>query len=220
MREYRPVLYRAADAIDPAGRAREVADAMYAELFGIEERDGKRRSLFRYFHGISSLATWLRAVLSQRWVDEVRRHRRLESLPDDDPGAADGRPAAPAPPPDPDRRRFADAMQQALAAAVAALDARDRLRLGCYYAQDMTLAEIGRVTREHEATVSRHLARTRRAIREGVERRLRESHGFSQAEIDECFAGAAEDPGNLDVAGLGLHRKIPPPERSLGEEQS
>ena len=30
--EYRPILYRSADAIDPSGGAREVADSLYAEL--------------------------------------------------------------------------------------------------------------------------------------------------------------------------------------------
>ena len=46
---------------------------------GFAERDGERQSLFRYFHGRSSLATWLRAVLAQRVVDAVRVERRLES---------------------------------------------------------------------------------------------------------------------------------------------
>ncbi len=80
MREYRPVLYRSADAIDPGGGARELADSIYADLFGLQERDGERRSLFRYFHGRSSLATWLRAVLAQRLVDRVRSTRRLTPL--------------------------------------------------------------------------------------------------------------------------------------------
>ena len=80
VREYRPVLYRAADALAPGGRLREVADAIYGELFGLQERDGERRSLFRYFHGRSSLATWLRAVLAQRQVDRVRSERRLTPL--------------------------------------------------------------------------------------------------------------------------------------------
>ena len=84
MLEYRPVLYRSADAIDPGGGARELADSIYADLFGLQERDGERRSLFRYFHGRSSLATWLRAVLAQRYVDRVRSSRRLTPLDDEE----------------------------------------------------------------------------------------------------------------------------------------
>ena len=90
-------------------------------------------------------------------------------------------------------------MRAVLAAAIAALEPRDRLRLACYYAQEMTLAEIGKLTREHEATVSRQLAKTRRVIREDVERRLRDERGFSKAEIDECFASIVDDAGNLDL---------------------
>ena len=91
VRELRPVLYRAADAIDPAGGARELADALYADLYGLDDRSGERRSLFRYFHGRSSLATWLRAVLVQRHVDQLRAGRRTEPLPDDERARAGGR---------------------------------------------------------------------------------------------------------------------------------
>ena len=85
--EYRPVLYRAADALDRHGTAREVADSLYAELFGVRQSSdgaGERRSLFRYFQGRSSLATWLRAVLAQRYVDSLRASRRAEPLPEDE----------------------------------------------------------------------------------------------------------------------------------------
>ena len=75
VREYRPALYRASDAIDPTGGARDLADSLYGELFGLKERDGERQSHFRYYHGRSSLTTWLRAVLSQRHVDRLRSVR-------------------------------------------------------------------------------------------------------------------------------------------------
>ena len=84
IREHRPVLYRAADAIDPSGGSRDLADSLYGELFGLDVRDGERRSHFRYFHGRSSLATWLRAVLSQRHVDRIRSVRRQDPLPEDE----------------------------------------------------------------------------------------------------------------------------------------
>src|SRR5262245_36128980 len=81
VREFRPVLYRSADAIDPGGGARELADSLYADLYGLDERNGQRRSLFAYYHGRSRLATWLRAVLAQRHVDRFRAQRRLDPLP-------------------------------------------------------------------------------------------------------------------------------------------
>jgi len=207
--EYRPVLYRAADALDRHGTAREVADSLYAELFGVRQSGdgaGERRSLFRYFQGRSSLATWLRAVLAQRYVDRLRTTRRLEQLRDDDTvGGPDinARPLVAAKSePDPERSRYTALLASVLARVVAALQPRDRLRLSAYYVQDLTLAQVGRLLEEHEATVSRQLARTRRAIRAEVERMLRDEAGFDAAQIAECFRAVAADPGPIDLTRL------------------
>lgn len=199
VREFRPVLYRAADAIDPSGGMREIADALYADLYGLDDRGGPRQSLFRYYHGRSSLATWLRAVLAQRHVDRVRVQRRVEPLPEDDGPAAI--PAASATP-DPDRQRLLPLVQAALGAAVTALIARDRLRLTMYYTQGLTLAEIGRLTGEHEATASRHLTRIRRGLRASIERELRDRCGLTAAEIGQAVGYALDDAGTLDLGRL------------------
>jgi len=191
--EMRPGLYRAADALDRSGAARELADSLYADLYGVDQRGGARQSLLRYFHGRSSLATWLRAVLAQRHVDRVRVDRRTEPLPDELPGRAS--PVAA----DPDCVRFVEMLRGALQTAMARLEPRDRLRLGCYYAQQLTLAKTGALLKEHEATTSRQLARARQAIRAAVEADLR-ARGLSDAQIARCFECATEDAGatNLD----------------------
>jgi RNA polymerase sigma factor (sigma-70 family) len=222
MLEYRPVLYRAADALEPGGGARDLADSLYADLYGLADGDRARVSLFRYFQGRSSLATWLRAVLAQRYVDRLRAQRRLVPLPD-----AEHRPqrpsalhheAATAEPQSPDRPRHLALLRRALGRAVARLSDRDRLRLGWYYVQELTLAQIGRALNEHEATASRHLARTRRAIREDVERQLREEVGLKEAQIAECFESAVDDAGPLDLKrmlGAAGERKQAVPDGSL-----
>ena len=216
--EYRPVLYRAADALNPRGGARETADSLYAELYGIKDANGERLSLLRYFQGRSSLATWLRAVLAQRYVDRLRTERRLEPLRDEEgeSRATAGRQvrALETTEPDPERPRYVALIRAALAGALGRLRDKDRLRLACYYVQDLTLAETGRLLTEHEATVSRQLARTRRVIRDDVEHELREEAGFTDAQIAECFASVAADPGPLDLMPLfgGGRRKE---ERSL-----
>jgi len=217
VREHRPLLYRAADAIDSTGGARELADSLYAELFGLKERDGERQSLFRYFHGRSSLGTWLRALLAQRHIDRIRQTRRLDPLPADETPEA-----VPAPVTSiaPERARFVVAMRRAVGAALARLVPRDRLRLACYYAQNLTLAEIGRAIGEHEATVSRHLTRTRRTIRQSVEQSLKQVENMSDAEISECFSSVSTDAGPLDLAelfGPGLARKNTGGDRSTDE---
>jgi RNA polymerase sigma factor (sigma-70 family) len=193
--EYRPILYRAADAMDPGGGARELADSLYADLFGLQAAGTERQSLFRYFHGRSSLATWLRAVLAQRLVDRSRAWARTAPLPDEEPPA----PALQAP--DPDHRRYLALVHAAIRDAVARLDPRDRLRLLYYYAQGLTLAQTGRLLREHEASVSRHLSAARKTIRQDVERRLREA-ALGPEEIARCFEYITEDAGTLDLDRL------------------
>ena len=212
--QFRPALYRAADAIDPTGRTRETADALYADLYGLKERDGERQSLFRYFHGRCSLATWLRAVLSQRHIDAIRTGRRLEPLPEEHEEApvpaAGARGSGGGTGPAGDRARFLTLMRRALAAAVAALAPRDRLRLASYYIHDLTLAQIGRTLREHEATVSRHLSRTRKELRVAIEQSLASGHGLDQAAIAECFRSVMDDAGDLDLrelVGAGERKK-------------
>jgi RNA polymerase sigma-70 factor (ECF subfamily) len=202
LHEYRPALYRAAAAIDHTGGARDLADSLYADLFGLRERGGVRQSLFRYFHGRSSLATWLRAVLAQRYVDVVRAGRRVQPLPDDDDCAGAASTARSRRVADPDTADRAAWVRGALTAATRALPSRDRLRLSLYHVQQLTLAAIGRLLGEHEATVSRHLTRARREIRERVERTLRDAHGLDALAIEDAIRAVVDDPGPLDAAAM------------------
>jgi RNA polymerase sigma-70 factor (ECF subfamily) len=213
--EYRPILYRAADAIDPTGGARDLSDSLFADLYGLRTGDAGRKSLFHYFQGRSSLATWLRSVLAQRFVDRIRAQRRLQPLPDEEvaphrsgervraaSGGASGHDAMADPMPNPGRARDLQLMQQMFGRALADLPPKDRLRLACYYSRGLTLADTGRIVKEHEATVSRQLARTRRAIRENVERRLRVEAGLNDAQVAQCFASVSEDVGPIDLDRL------------------
>ena len=205
--EYRPILLRIAGRGQQTDRARDVADSVYAELYGLDERDGARRSLFDYFHGRSSLAGWLKAVVAQRLVDKARAARRFEPLPEDERSAR-ATPVSPAFELDPDRRRFLDLVRHALAEALARLEPRDKLRLSLYYAQEMTLAAVGRVLGESEATSSRKLERTRSGLRGAVEKRLRESDRLTDAQVALCFEHARTDPA------FDLARVLPPEERA------
>ncbi len=196
--KYRQELYAAARAILSSSggeaRARELADSLYAELYGLKQHGEQRRSLFYYYHGRSKLSTWLRAVLAQRHIDALRASRHTESLEEKDEAylaetlRAHGTPV----PEDPDRARYMAMLQEALLEAFAALSSRERLRLAYYYVQERTLAEIGRVLGEHEATVSRNLDRTRRELRQQVVRTLRARWLLSDAQIQLCFTYAVD----------------------------
>ena len=195
----------------------ELADSLFAELYGLGE-GANRRSLFRYFHGRSSLKTWLRAVLAQRHVDAIRAHRRFT-----DYDGADGHAVLPAaqlaaprhissagaePPRDPHRAELVAFFRRTLEVALGLLDPRDKERLRLYYAAEQTLAEIGRKLGELESSVSRNLERTRRELRQQVVQALRKggsvdgaspAAGLSDAQIALCFEYAAEEsPIDLD----------------------
>jgi hypothetical protein len=121
----------------------------------------------------------------------------MEPLPEEESPASS---AATSPaPPDPGRDRHVALIRDGLTRAVAQLEPRDRLRLSCYYAQEMTLSQIGRLLGEHEATVSRNLARVRKTVREAVERDLRTNANLSDAEIEDCFQSITEDAGPLNL---------------------
>jgi RNA polymerase sigma factor (sigma-70 family) len=161
-------------------------------------------SLLAYFHGRSSLGTWLRAVLSQRYVDRVRSQKRETALPDDE--RLD--PPVPSRPADPDSVRLVPLLWRALAAAVAALATRDRLRLRSYHVAGMTLAQIGRMTAEHEATVSRHLTRARKEVRAAAERWLRHEAGLNDAQVARAFELALDDPGGMDLERVFMRKEV------------
>jgi len=212
---YRGYMRSAAGAIlrcpQDSPTACELADSLFAELYGLGEGTN-RRSLFRYFHGRSSLKTWLRAVLAQRHVDAIRLSRRFTDLE-----GADGHASLPAaqlaaphhisgagvePLRDPHRTELVALFHRTLEVALGLLDPRDKERLRLYYAAEQTLAEIGRKLSEHESSVSRNLERTRRELRQQVEQALRKggsvdgaspAGGLSDAQVALCFEYAAEE---------------------------
>lgn len=118
--EMRPGLYRGADALDPPGGARDLADSLYGDLYGVDERGAVRQSLLRYFHGRSSLGTWLRVVLTQRYVDRVRSARRTGPLPEELPDTVAVSGAV-----DPECSHLVDILRSVLGEAVA------RRAIGC-----------------------------------------------------------------------------------------
>ncbi len=186
-------------------RAEELADSLYAELYGLRTTSGgRRKSLFEYFHGRSKLSTWLRAVLAQRHVDLLRSGRGTISLETeiDEPPLELAQHTAAAPD-DPDRAKYLALIDRALAMALAALSPRERLLLACYYVDQLTLAEIGKTFGEHESTVSRQLERTRRTLRETVTDALRKGTPagdgraadpvLDESQVEVAFEYALED---------------------------
>jgi RNA polymerase sigma-70 factor len=198
---YHGVIERFVHAIArDTNRAREIEASLYGDLFDAARAGNPRRSPLDHYHGRSAMAAWLRVVIVRREADWLRERYHTNAAI----AAAAAEPvesgnhnhAAPA---DPDRARFIPMLAEAVDAAIAELDPRDRLRLSYYYVQSLTLAESGALLGEHESSVSRNLARIRVTIRRRVARELRREHHLSDEQITRCFEFGTDDwPFDLD----------------------
>jgi RNA polymerase sigma-70 factor (ECF subfamily) len=191
---YRAELYRAACQItrdDAAGR--ELADGLYAELFGLPNREGRRASKLDYYMGRGSLAGWLRTVLSQKHIDHCRTGAHKVSLEEQmEQGVAFASPATTEVPDD------AEPVSRALAVALAECTSEERFLLATYFLDGRTLAQIGRQLGVHESTICRKLDRLTTGIRKRVRKRLLAS-GLNPARCDELLAELDVRDLNVDV---------------------
>ena len=161
---YREKLYQAALRIareDSA--ARDLADSLYAELYGTSTRQGERVSKLASFTGRGSLEGWLRTVLAQEFVNRYRRTKRLVSLDEESEEGAQFAASEPEPAPSADPR-----LESATDAALASLDSEDRMVLAAYYLDGRTLAEIARMLGVHESTISRKVDKLARSLRKKI----------------------------------------------------
>lgn len=185
---YREKLHLAARGITrDDSRGRELADSIYAELYGARLRGGERASKLLQYGGRGSLEGWLRAVLAQEYVNGCRRARRTVSL---DELSQDGeRFRAPEP------ACVAEAVPRLTVAtdeALAGLSAEERYLLACYYLDGATLAEIAGILRVHESTISRRLGKLAATLREDILSRLM-SRGMSRRQAEEALETDVRD---------------------------
>ena len=189
---YRQPLTRAAIAITGSETlGRDLADQLYAELYGLTARDGVRRSPLDSYRGKGSLMGWLRTTLAQRHVDHHRRTRR--ELPLDDP--ADGyEPQAAVVEPENSPAELLH-LGKAIEEALRQLAAEERFLLAAYFLDGRTLLEIAPLLRVHEATVSRKLRRLTGDLRKQVVRNLQRL-GLSKPAAQEALGA---DPRDLNL---------------------
>jgi RNA polymerase sigma-70 factor (ECF subfamily) len=202
---YRAPLLRAGVAItghETLGR--ELADGLYAELYGLTERNGERRSPLESFSGRGSLIGWLRTILAQRHVDYHRRTHREESLEEDGalqpPATELVAETCPLSLP-----MLAKAVQEALAAQ----GDEERFVLASYFLDGRKLHQIALVLGTHEATVSRKLKRTTQAVRKQVVKNL-QRQGMSRRQAEEALETDPRDLSGVSERGLGLIGLNPP----------
>lgn len=191
---FRAMLYEAAGRIardDTAGK--ELADGLYAELFGIPNREGRRISKLDYYMGRGSLEGWLRTVLAQEHVNRIRQRARDVSL-DEQIEAGVGFAAA-----EETAHAVDPRVSEAVAHTLAEVDAEERFLLASYYLDRRTLAEIGRQLGVHESTVSRKLDKLTGVLHKRIRKRL-EKAGIHPRRCDELL-------GEIDVRDLSVDVK-------------
>jgi RNA polymerase sigma-70 factor (ECF subfamily) len=186
---YRQKLYDTARAIakEESG-ARELADGLYADLFGVRQAvDGRRISKLAWYTGRGSLEGWLRTVLAQEYVNRFRGQHRLVSFDEKSEAGEQFEAKAVAAAPVDSR------LEQAVDEALVELSPEERLVLASWYLDGRTLAQIARMLGVHESTVSRRIEKTTASLRKRIVRGLRE-RGLS--------ARAAEEAMEVDVRDL------------------
>jgi RNA polymerase sigma-70 factor (ECF subfamily) len=183
---YRASLVHAAVSITgSASLGQELADSLYAELYGLRQTGGERRSPLASYTGRGSLLGWLRATLAQRSIDRHRRTHRETPLDGfDAPASAPAAVSA-----------EANHLTKALARTFRNLAAEERFLLSAYYLDRQTLLQISRILGVHEATISRRLKRLLGDVRKQLLGNLR-SGGLSRRAAEEALGA---DPRDIEI---------------------
>ncbi len=192
--------------------AEDLASSIWAELYGLRvDADGNKKSKLAYYSGRGSLAGWLRAVVSQLAVDQFRKtskfvqieeDREFENLANEAANGDGNHFGSHTENPEDlltDKQTSSD-VSAALSAAIAGLEAEDRLILKLYYFDDLKLKDIAATFGYHEATASRKLTRVQTEIRKGVEKELKNRHGWTETEVKRHLSETAASLGiNLET---------------------
>ncbi|MGO8983908.1 MAG: RNA polymerase sigma factor [Terriglobales bacterium] len=178
-----------------AAYAQELADSLFADLYGVSARNGVRHSKLSFYTGRGSLEGWLRTVMAQEFINRYRKQKRTVSLEEQ---TEEGVQFAAAVPESAETSDVASQqhLESATDEALAELSAEDRFTLASYYLDGRTLAEIARTLGLHESSVSRRLDRLATGLRKRILTGLR-TRGMSHAQSAEAL--------EIDVRDLHLN---------------
>jgi RNA polymerase sigma-70 factor, ECF subfamily len=165
----------------------ELADSLFADLYGINTRAGIRSSKLVFYTGRGSLEGWLRTVMAQEFINRYRKQKHTVSLEEQTENGLQFAAAVPEPA-IPSDQRLATATDEALAE----LSPEDRFTLASYYLDGRTLAEIARLLGLHESSVSRRLDRLATGLRKRILAGLR-MQGMSHAQATEALETDVRD---------------------------
>jgi RNA polymerase sigma-70 factor (ECF subfamily) len=185
---YRQKLHSMALHITRDGaHAAELADSLFADLYGVNARDAVRISKLVFYTGRGSFEGWLRTVMAQEFINRYRKQKRTVSLEEQTEEGVQFAAAVPEPACTSDQR-----LEAATDEALAELSSEDRFTLASYYLDGRTLAEIARTLGLHESSVSRRLDRLATGLRKRILAGLR-MQGMSHVQATEALETDVRD---------------------------
>jgi len=168
--------------------AGELSAAIWVDLF-LPDRSGESR--IASYDGRSSLATWLRVVITNRAINERLRKgsclSNLDAIPEpaDDTALKDVEDH-------PVLSRYKPIILSCFKDASRCLTKRERLMVLLRYEEGLQLGEIARLFTVHQSTITRQMDRAATHLRDEVIRLLGSKHQLEEEAIRECLSLAAE----------------------------
>jgi RNA polymerase sigma-70 factor, ECF subfamily len=170
-----------------SAHAMDLADSLFADLYGVNARGGVRTSKLTFYTGRGSLEGWLRTVMAQEFINRYRKQKRTVSLEEQAEEGVQFAAAVPEPECASDER-----LEAATDEALSELSSEDRFTLASYYLDQRTLAEIARTLGLHESSISRRLVRLQTGLRKRIVAGLR-TRGMSHAQAAEALETDVRD---------------------------
>jgi RNA polymerase sigma-70 factor (ECF subfamily) len=192
---FRASLYETAYRIaKDEATGRELADGLYAELYGIPNREGRRISKLDYYMGRGSLEGWLRTVLARQHIDRCRTQAKDVSLEEQIEAGVGFAASSPVEVAETD-----DRVTTAVAQTLAEVGSEERFLLASYFLDQRTLANIGRQLGVHESTISRKLEKLTGKLRKRLRKRL-QTAGINPQRCEDLLLEIDVRDLNVNVA--------------------
>jgi RNA polymerase sigma-70 factor (ECF subfamily) len=177
----------------------EIGQTIWIDLF-LPDRSGNSR--IASYDGRSSMATWLRVVVTNRVINERQRKDHhsgdLDSIPEPaDPAAlrcVEDRLG---------RDRYHSMIIDTFKHAFSTLSKRERLILLLRFDHGVQLGDIAQLLQVHQSTITRQIDRAVARLREHVTASLASQYRLGQPAIEECL-GVARETFTSSVSILGL----------------
>ena len=187
---YRKYINDLANFATLTNNAADLADSVLADLF-LPDHSGQSR--IASYQGRSSLATWLRAIICHRAVNERERlcnnAEDLEAVLEiaDDTALSKMEALLRS-------SRYGSVIRESLRCSCQVLSERERLLLLLRYDDGLQLGQIARLFGVHQSTITRQIDAACKKLREAVIANLLTEHKLDRAAIDECKADILENP--------------------------